>query len=303
VGVLTNCVVASLLVGSGAVGLASERGRCAPPAKPTKAEMNALLRRASAEHDRKIQALIERHAQAEKNFGESSAAAAKRLNELQGAIQSQAVRLENAEKKLEGDPRKERLQTAAWTAALVAALVAALSFLVAALSFRKGVYQSRATTLLAIQKQSDELGESAKAVATLRNEARRIRMEKQTSGLSSEQASLAAREACSASLAQTRTDAGQLDLYRHYMRYVGFFEKIGLMVRHRYVPLRDLVGLYKGPILEVQYLFGEHIAALQKENVGVRGIFENALFLVNETSRYEQAPPYLRRWRSVKDWF
>jgi hypothetical protein len=284
----TTCIAPLLIIclGAGCAASATE------PAKGGKTESSGE----NAEQGRRIEALTDRLTQTEKALGESTAAASKSLDDLRDAIQSQAVRLDGAEKKIDGDPNKERLQTAAWGAALIAAFVAALSF-------RKSVYQSRATTLLAIQKQSDELGDSARAVATLRNEMILFQLEKQQSGMSAEEALQAMRAECNTRLKGIQIDSNQLDLYRHYMRYIGFFEKAGLMVRYRYIPLRDLVALYKGPILEVQNLFGDHIQDLQKDQPQSTGIFENALWLEDQVVRYDRAPSDAKLWRDVKDWF
>ena len=49
------------------------------------------------------------------------------------------------------------------------------------------------------------------------------------------------------------------DQYIQFLSYLCFFENLGLMVRRSYVPLRDIIQMYKGPILDVGIMFTLHI--------------------------------------------
>ena len=230
----------------------------------------------------------------EKAQSELKSGATERFDKLEGLLLKECPSPAGSlEPRIWGWTVKEWLERAAWFSALIAAFIAALSF-------RKNVYQSRATTILAIQKQFDELGDNVKAFAALRDAAVRLKAEHQNSKSPQGVLNLV-RDECNKHVSKAQDE--NPELYRRYMKCLTFFEKIGFMVRHRYIPLRDIVSLYKGPILEMDELFGSHIKTLQAANTEAEGVFENAVFLVGETQRYEAAPPRKRKLRAIKDWF
>lgn len=73
--------------------------------------------------------------------------------------------------------------------------------------------------------------------------------------------------------------------YRMVIEYCGFIEIVGLMVRRGYVPLDDVVGALKGPIISFELLFSQHITNRESEQGMPKGLFEHALELCRETKR------------------
>lgn len=75
--------------------------------------------------------------------------------------------------------------------------------------------------------------------------------------------------------------------YLSIMHFCGFFETVGLMVRQGYVPIDDITHLFKGPILDVEKCFRAHIEQRQNETGVPKGLFENALDLVDTIKNAE----------------
>ncbi|MEX2629531.1 MAG: hypothetical protein WD341_06285 [Tistlia sp.] len=72
---------------------------------------------------------------------------------------------------------------------------------------------------------------------------------------------------------------GDEEGYSKLMKILGFFETVGLMVRHGYVPLDDIDKLFRGPIIGIDVCFRDHIDGRQKEAGVPAGLYEHALFL------------------------
>lgn len=89
------------------------------------------------------------------------------------------------------------------------------------------------------------------------------------------------RDECMKVVAETRKS--DIPTYQAFMEFLSFFEFVGLMVRQRYVSLCDVVLLYKGPILNADILFRRHIEERQKIAGTPKGLFENALLLMDRT--------------------
>jgi hypothetical protein len=72
---------------------------------------------------------------------------------------------------------------------------------------------------------------------------------------------------------------GESKLYSFYT-YLNFFEVVGLMVRNRYIRLRDVYLLYKGPIIEIDHAFRLTILQWQQRFDQPEGLYENLLYLL-----------------------
>jgi hypothetical protein len=68
--------------------------------------------------------------------------------------------------------------------------------------------------------------------------------------------------------------------YSGVLRYCSFFEAAGLMVRHGYVPIKDIAALFSGAILFMEECFAQHIHERQREPGVPPGLYENALDLI-----------------------
>ena len=79
------------------------------------------------------------------------------------------------------------------------------------------------------------------------------------------------------------------DQYTQFLTYLCFFENVGLMVRRGYVPLSDIVQMYKGPILDVGNMFTLHIQDWQKRADVPDGLFENLTIFGQKNSEARPA--------------
>lgn len=87
------------------------------------------------------------------------------------------------------------------------------------------------------------------------------------------------------------------ETYHAFVAYLIFFETIGLFVRNDYVPLRDMLELYKGPILEIDIMFCDHINEWQKRANTPDGLLRNVLYLIRRTRRRERIREILLFWK------
>lgn len=72
-----------------------------------------------------------------------------------------------------------------------------------------------------------------------------------------------------------------LNNYATVMRVCGFFETVGLMVERGYIPLDEIDGMLRGPILQIKTCFGPHIRVRQNETGVPAGLYEHALQLAD----------------------
>lgn len=80
----------------------------------------------------------------------------------------------------------------------------------------------------------------------------------------------------------------QSDEYVFLNEYLGLFETLGLVVKNGYVPVRDVVGLHRTTILNLEIYFKEHIEDLQK-TANAPGLYEHLLYLVERAKLYDRA--------------
>jgi hypothetical protein len=70
--------------------------------------------------------------------------------------------------------------------------------------------------------------------------------------------------------------------------YWGFHETLGLMVRKRHIPFRDVYLLYKGPLVEIDRACPEFVKMWQGEAHMPAGLYENMLRLAQRAARRER---------------
>ena len=80
--------------------------------------------------------------------------------------------------------------------------------------------------------------------------------------------------------------------FSDFISYLSFFEILGMYVRNGYVPLRDVMQIYKGPILSIDIAWREFIKEWEQEAHVPRGLLENAVFLMKMTNAREYHPIY-----------
>ena len=75
------------------------------------------------------------------------------------------------------------------------------------------------------------------------------------------------------------------NIYEQLLRYLSFFEKIGFLAKHKLIPFKYVLGLYKGPILDASDVFEKHIEEWRNIPAIPPGLFEGASYLFRRTRR------------------
>lgn len=78
------------------------------------------------------------------------------------------------------------------------------------------------------------------------------------------------------------------------IQYLGFFEVVGAYTVQGYIPLKDAVMLYKGPIIDLELAFSEFIGEWQNQAHMPSGLLINARYLMF-TTKWHVSHPILHR--------
>lgn len=175
-------------------------------------------------------------------------------------------------------------------------VAAALAAVVAILQLRKNVLQSRASFLLQLDRQWDQLKPQRKSFTDIRLKIRARILpnfaDKEDSVRDTE-----LRKAYKAHFDKMFKE--NIDDFADLCEYLSFFETIGLMVRKGYLPFKDVYLLYKGPILEIERGFTDFIIEWQKDAHMPSGLYENLLMVTRRTKR---ASEMRARFKALKFW-
>ncbi|MCI0565103.1 MAG: hypothetical protein MN733_42090 [Nitrososphaera sp.] len=184
------------------------------------------------------------------------------------------------------------LQYVAWTGTAIGALVAAVSL-------RRSAKQSRATFFLSLNPLWTDLKDARNAVIDLTDTV----IEQLTKSKTGQQVD---KKRLGALRGEYKKQLGQIELMPdgaqqllNFYSYLNFFEIVGLMVRKRYVQLRDIYLLYKGPIIEIDDAFSQMIPEWQGRFNAPDGLYGNLLYLIKRVRRYEKIDDL---HRSMKFW-
>ena len=193
--------------------------------------------------------------------------------------------------KIMGDPSvigaSSWLQAMSWAGAGIIALIALL-----ALGHR--VSQARATFLLQLDDRWEMYKEARKEMYDL-YEPRKMEVLQKHVKLEDKHRMKELRAACKDLVVDVRKTAPPT--YDRFLEYLSFFETVGLVVRNGYVPLRDILQLYKGPILDIDIMFRLYIEEWQKDIDNPPGLYENVLYLTRKTRRREAIRKVIFFWR------
>ena len=171
------------------------------------------------------------------------------------------------------------LQILAWIGAVIAAIFAGFSL-------RLNALQNRARLLLEIYKSWDELATMRREMITFYADVQK----KIKSGVGTKNYAAEMRQVCSAALFELRE--AEPEKFAKFTNYVGFFELLGVYVRNGYIPLRDVMQVFKGPILLVDLTWRDVIKKWQEESDVPAGLLEHALFLMDVTRTRAERPLY-----------
>ena len=87
-------------------------------------------------------------------------------------------------------------------------------------------------------------------------------------------------------------DQSDNQMFLQFTAYVGFFEVLGMYVKNGYLPLRDVIQIYKGPILAIDIVWRDFIKTWEKEAQVAPGLLEHAIFLMDATRTRSNHPVY-----------
>ena len=160
------------------------------------------------------------------------------------------------------------LQVFTWIATLIAALIASIAL-------RRNSLQNRATLLLNLYKTWDDLGDKRHSFASF-FETTRLNIVKDHAGLQEEHQIEHMRNAFQKQLDDLRK--GQDPKFSQFTAYVSFFEVLGMYVKNGYVPLRDVMQVYKGPVLAVDIVWRNYIKGWKKEHTFHPGYWKTLFF-------------------------
>lgn len=163
------------------------------------------------------------------------------------------------------------LQASAWVAAVGGAVLALLTLW-------RQLSQARASFLLELEKQWESV---SKARREMIKELDAVR--KSVTGGGNRYAKT--QKAATVRLKWLREN--EYDNFYLLFSYLGFFETVGLMVRKGYIPLRDMIDLYKGPIHDIDVFFVDYVREWQKEPVMKEGLYEHTKYLIRWMRRNE----------------
>lgn len=162
-----------------------------------------------------------------------------------------------------------------WWSQTILLGVAIAAAIIAFVELRTLGRQAKATLLLELDRRFEgpELSIARRILAQIRDQAAT------TVGLANPLASENARmqlmkPECGRIMSDTR--ANDPKTYSRVMSVLGFFETVGLMVDQEYVALSEINELFRGPILAIDLLFGDHISERERETGVPTGLYTHA---------------------------
>lgn len=165
-----------------------------------------------------------------------------------------------------------------WIAQVATAVIALAGVFFAGIQLRAVRLVSQATLLLELDSRFDsqELRDARNLFATMREDITKIVSGKHP--LSSDDAK---RTLCAEQwreiLGKMRTE--DEERYLKLIGWCGFFETVGMMVKKRYIAKKDVLDLFKGPLVDLDQAFRLHIEERSNETGVPKGLFEHALNL------------------------
>jgi hypothetical protein len=176
------------------------------------------------------------------------------------------------------------LQAFTWVATVCVAFFAGISL-------RRTALQNRAALLLNLHRYYEDLENDRHQFSEF-FETVRAAVRDAHCDLQEAQQTQQMRVQFSEQLAHLRRDRDPK--FVQYTSYASFFELLGTYVRNGYLPLRDIVQLYKGPIIALDTVWRDYIGLWERETHRPTGLYENAIFLMNCVRTYTDHPIYYR---------
>lgn len=170
----------------------------------------------------------------------------------------------------------------------------ALIAIIALIALHQRVSQARATFLLQLYERWESLSVPRKKLKTM-YEAIKKEVLTEHADFKDDRRLKELRNECKCRVDQMAKE--ERDLYDELIQYIGFFEAVGVMVRNRFIPLRVITQLYKGPIFDVDVMFQLHIEEWQNRAGVPPGLFRYLFYLIKRTRRRDRIISAILFWK------
>jgi hypothetical protein len=172
------------------------------------------------------------------------------------------------------------LQELTWIAAVIGAIVAILAL-------RRNSLQARATLLLNLHRTWEGLATDRQVLGEFVRAVKHDVLHRHADLKEQHQAEHL-RDEFLAKLVELRE--AKDPKFRKFVEYIAFFELVGMYVKNGYIPLRDAMQMYKGPILDVEMVWLRFAKRWAQEAHMPPGLFEHAIFLMKATRTRSKHP-------------
>jgi hypothetical protein len=174
------------------------------------------------------------------------------------------------------------LQILTWVAAVVGAIVAVVAL-------RRNSLQARATVLLNLHRSWEGLATDRHEFAEFMRVVKHDVL-KRHAGLQEQHQVEHLRNEFLAKLVELRE--ARDPKFLQFVEYIAFFELLGMYVKNGYIPHRDAMQMYKGPILDVEIAWQRFAKRWEQEAHIPSGLFEHAIFLTKATRVCSKHPVF-----------
>ena len=161
----------------------------------------------------------------------------------------------------------------------------------AGVALRRQSLQSRAALHLSLYQQWEAQAENRKSYSIMMADVK-AKVSKKSHGKNPEQQIENIRIKCKETMLQLKSE--DADQFSNFVKYTSFFEVVGHYVIAGYLPLKDVISLYKGPILELELASRDFILDWQTDALMAPGLLGNA--------RYLMAIVHYREKHPIKHW-
>lgn len=181
-------------------------------------------------------------------------------------------------------PDKHWLEVCYWLSQMALPFIAALGVWLAVYQLRAIKKQAKATFLLELDRrfEDDQMSEARQLLHDNLTQIKARVGERHNIANDKERMGRVRLEF--AELLKTWQKA-EYERYSKIMRFVSFFETVGVMVEQKYVDMDAIDGLLRGPIAHVDLCFRLHIQERQNETGMPDGLYKHALGLADKICR------------------
>lgn len=171
-----------------------------------------------------------------------------------------------------------------WWSQICLFVVATIGVIIAFVQLSTIASHAKATFLLELDRRFEgpELQAARRTMHQMREHSATLASQQHPQGGDAQRLSFM-RQRCTQTIEEMRRQDPRG--YSRLMRVLGFFETVGVMVKRNYIALDEIDRLFRGPILDIDMFFRDHIEQRGRETGVPDGLYEHALYLVSEVRR------------------